>query len=270
VERSDAHALRQSDIIPVEPVTVVLSAKGWVRSAKGHDIDPKQLTYKAGDEFKDAAWGKNNQPAIFLDSIGRSYSMPVHDLPSARGHGEPLSGRLNLVSGAVFEAVLMGPADQLLLMASSAGYGFVARVADLYSKNRSGKAMVTLPVGARPLPPIPIDTPKSDRMAAITDQGRLLIFGIDRLPQMARGKGNKIIQMPAAHIKTGEDFLKIIVIVPNGCDLVVHAGKRYLNLKPGNQENFTGERGRRGKLLPRGFQKVDRVEIIEPKQKMLL
>ena len=270
VERSDAQALRQSDIIPVEPVTVVLSAKGWVRSAKGHDIDPEQLVYKAGDEFKDAAWGKNNQPVIFLDSLGRSYSMPVHDLPSARGHGEPLSGRLNLVSGAVFEAVLMGQDDQLLLMASSAGYGFVARVADLYSKNRSGKAMVTLPVGARPLPPMPIDTPESDRLAAITDQGRLLIFSIDRLPQMVRGKGNKIIQIPPAHIKTGEDFLKILVIVPNGCDLIVHAGKRYLNLKPGNQVDFTGERGRRGKLLPRGFQKVDRMEIIEPKQKMLL
>jgi len=270
VERSNAHALSQSDIIPVEPVTVVLSGKGWVRSAKGHDIDPEQLTYKAGDEFKDAAWGKSSQPAVFLDSLGRSYSMPVHELPSARGHGEPLSGRLNLISGAVFEAVIMGNDDQLLLMASSAGYGFVARLSDLYSKNRSGKAMVTLPSGATPLHPMPIDTPASDRLAAVTHQGRLLVFGIDRLPQMARGKGNKIIQIPTVNIKMGEDFLKILVIVPNGCDLIVHAGKRYLNLKPGNQVDFTGERGRRGKLLPRGFQKVARVEIIEPNQTMLL
>ncbi|OQY04927.1 MAG: DNA topoisomerase IV subunit A [Desulfobacteraceae bacterium 4572_123] len=270
VERINAQALSQSDIIPVEPVTVVLSAKGWVRSAKGHDIDPEQLNYKAGDEFKGAAWGRSNQPAVFLDSLGRSYSVPVHDLPSARGHGEPLSGRLNLVSGAVFEAVIMGDDEQLLLMASSAGYGFVARLSDLHSKNRSGKAMVKLPSGATPLHPMPVNNPESDYLAAVTHQGRMLIFAVDRLPQMARGKGNKIIQIPTAQIKTGEDFLKILTIVPHECDLIVHAGKRYLNLKPGNQVDFTGERGRRGKLLPRGFQKVDRIEVVEPKQKPLL
>ena len=270
VERSEAHALSQADIIPIEPVTVVLSAKGWIRSAKGHEIDPLQLIYKAGDRFQDAAWGKSSQTAAFIDSTGRCFSLPVHELPSARGHGEPLSGRLNLSPGAAFTSVLMGDDRTLLLIASDAGYGFVAQLSDLYSKNRGGKALLSLPQKARPLRPVRIGNLETDLLAAISNEGRMLVFNVDKLPKLARGKGNKIIQIPAARAKSREEFLKILVVVPAGAELVIHAGKRHLTLKPGNLADFMGERGRRGKMLPRGFQKVDHTEIIEPQQKTLL
>jgi len=172
VERKGAQALTPADIVPVEPVTVVLSSNGWVRAAKGHEVDTANLNYKSGDQFKAAARGHSNQLAVFLDSTGRSYSIPVHGLPSARGQGEPLTGRFNLAPNATFVSVLMGNPEQLLVLASDSGYGFVGKLSELYTKNRNGKVLLTLPPGSQPLAPVPVDKIDTDRLAAISNEGR--------------------------------------------------------------------------------------------------
>jgi topoisomerase IV subunit A len=266
VMRQAAQAFTRSELVPVEPVTVVLSAKGWIRAAKGHEVDATGLSYKSGDEFKAEARGRSNQPVVFLDSFGRSYCLPAHALPSARGQGEPLSGKLNPDPGATFEAVLMGEGDDQLLLASDAGYGFIARLSDLYTKNRAGKAVLTLGPGAQPLTPITVEKPHLNFMVAVTNEGRMLIFPMAQMPILTRGKGNKIINIPTARAKERKELLKIVKILPPESHLVIYAGKRHLTLKPGNMEQFIGERARRGRKLPRGFQTVDRVEVIEQKQ----
>ncbi|MDM8523810.1 DNA topoisomerase IV subunit A [Desulfococcaceae bacterium HSG8] len=262
VEREEAQALSQTDILPAEPVTVILSAKGWVRAAKGHEIDPVNMNYKAGDSFSMAALGRSNQYAVFLDSTGRSYSVPAHTLPSARGQGEPLSGRLNLSQGAVFETVLMGEPNKMMLLASDAGYGFVAKLSDMFTKNRAGKAVLTLPEGANPMMPLFLTEFDTDRLVAISNEGRMLIFPIRDMPKLAKGKGNKIISIPAARTKSREELLTRLAILPDSFHLTVHAGRRHMTLKNEDIDQYTGERGRRGKKLPRGFQKVDQVEVI--------
>ncbi len=262
VAREDAQALTQADIVPSEPVTVVLSMKDWIRAAKGHDIDPAGLNYKSGDGFKAAAKGRSNQLAVFLDATGRSYSLPAHSLPSARGQGEPLSGRLSPPKGAEFQTVLIGEPDQLLLVASDAGYGFVAKLSDMFTKNSKGKALLTLPPDAQPLVPVMFSGFDTDRLAAITNEGRMLIFPLKDLPTLARGKGNKIIAIPAARAASRQEFLTTLVIFPESdCRLIIHAGRRHMTLKPDDMDPYRGERGRRGKKLPRGFQKVDEVEV---------
>ncbi|MCP4682019.1 MAG: DNA topoisomerase IV subunit A [Desulfobacterales bacterium] len=270
VEREDAQALTEADLIPVEPVTVVISTNGWVRAAKGHDVDVTNLTYKAGDQFKAAARGRSNELAVFLDSTGRSYSLFAHSFPSARGHGEPLSGRLNFPPGAVVETVLMETPEQKLLIASDAGYGYISLMSDFFTKNRNGKALLSLPVGARPLKVQRINDQDKDFIASITNEGRMLIFPIRDLPQLSKGKGNKIINIPAKRAKAREEVVRHISILPIGCNLVLSAGKRTLTLKPGNLVDYRGERGRRGRKLPRGFQNVDKVEIEEPQQMSLM
>ncbi|MDT8287969.1 MAG: DNA gyrase subunit A, partial [Elusimicrobiales bacterium] len=260
VRRQAAQAITQEELQPVENITVVLSRSGWVRSAKGHDVDPGGLSYKAGDDFKASAYGRSNQPAVFLDSAGRSYSLPAHSLPSARGYGEPLTGRLNPATGETFETVLMGPDDQPYLLASDAGYGFLVALSELYSKNRSGKLVLTLTPGARPLPPLPVNDVETDRVVALGNTGRLLIFPLKDLPQLSRGKGNKIIQIPKARAREREEILAYLHILPAGRDLVVYSGKRHLTLKGASLEAFVGVRGRRGRLLPRGFRNVERME----------
>ncbi len=260
VERAAAQALDESVLVGAEPVTVVLSEKGWVRAAKGHEVDPLGLTYKAGDGYLARALGKSNQLAVFLDSSGRSYALPAHGMPSARGHGEPLTGRLNPPDGAVFSAVLMGADDDLYLLASDAGYGFVTRLADLQAKNKAGKAALNLPKGARVLPPQRVSDYKADRLAAVTNEGRLLLFPIGELPQMARGKGNKIIGIPAARAASREEFVAAMAVLAPGQALIVRAGKRHTVLKGTELDHYLGERGRRGAKLPRGFQKVDALE----------
>ena len=197
VERRDAQALTEADLTPTEPITVVLSANGWVRAAKGHEVDPNRLSYKTGDSFLVDARGKSNQPAVFIDSTGRSYAVPAHSLPSARGQGEPMSGRLNLPQGAALITVLMGNPEQPLLVASDAGYGFVTVLEELLTKNRSGKVLLSLPKAALPLPPIPLNDPQTDQLVVITNQGRMLIFPLSQLPRMAKGKGNQIDRDPA-------------------------------------------------------------------------
>ena len=245
---------------PAENVTIVLSQGGWVRSAKGHDIDPTSLSYKAGDKFKACAYGRSNQPVMFMDSAGRSYAVPAHTLPSARGLGEPLTGRFNPAPGEAFQPVLMGSDDQKYLVASDAGYGFLVALRELYSKNRSGKVVLTLPPGARPMPPLVVDDVEADRVVALSNAGRLLIFPLKDLPELARGKGNNIIQIPKAKAQAREEFLSYLYILPAGRDLVVYAGKRHLTLKGASLEAFVGVRGRRGRKLPRGFRNVDRME----------
>jgi topoisomerase-4 subunit A len=270
VARAEAQALSETDILPAEPMTVVLSVNGWVRAAKGHEVEPERLSYKAGDGFHSAALGRSNQLAVFLDSTGRTYALPVHSLPSARGQGEPLSGRLSLPAGAEFSAVLIEEPGQRLLLASDAGYGFVARMEDLFSRNRAGKAFLSLPKGARPLPPCRLTEKDGDLLAAVTSQGRMLVFAVDELPTLARGKGSKIVHIPAKKAAAREELLTHLAVFSPGSHLVVHAGRQHFTLKPGNIADFQGERGRRGRALPRGFQKVERLEVVVPQQLTLL
>ena len=265
VERGAAEALQETDLTPSEPVTVVLSEKGWVRVAKGHEIDPAGLNYKAGDGYLDAARLRSNQPVVFLDSAGRSYSLMAHSLPSARGQGEPLTGRLNPSSGATFAAVLEGDLDQWYLMASDAGYGFRAQFKELFSKNKAGKAVLSLPKGARVLRPMPIADTQRDRLAAISNEGRMLVFPVSDLPALSRGKGNKIIGIPPKRVAAREEFVVAVACIPEGGRLTAYSGKRYITLKAGDLDHYQGERGRRGNKLPRGFQKVDSIEVEAPK-----
>jgi topoisomerase-4 subunit A len=237
------------------------SEKGWIRAAKGHDIDPASLSYKSGDSYKMAVRGRSNQPTVILDSTGRAYTVPSHNLPSARGQGEPVTGRINPPSGATFEGMMMGAEDSLYLLASDAGYGFVAKLGDLQTKNRSGKAAITLPKGGRVLQPAPIGEVEGAWVAAVSNEGRLLVFPLADLPQLARGKGNKIIGIPGARVQSREEFVIAVQVLGESDSLVVYAGKRHISLKFSELEHYRGERGRRGNKLPRGFQKVDSMQV---------
>lgn len=261
VERAAAQTMQEADITPSEPVTVILSNMGWVRAAKGHDIDGASLSYKAGDAFKMTALGRSQQLAIFLDSTGRSYSLLANSLPSARGQGEPLTGRLNPPPGATFEAVLMGEEKQLLLLASDAGYGFITELNELYSKNRAGKALLNLPNNSRVLTPRVIKNPKSDWIAAVTTSGLLLVFSASELPILPRGKGNKMLSIPSAKVAKREEYVVDIAVLQKGDALVLCSGRRNFTLKPADLEHYKGERGRRGHKLPRGFQKIEKLMV---------
>jgi topoisomerase IV subunit A len=260
VERVAAEALAETDLTPSEAVTVVLSMMGWARSAKGHEIDPAGLNYRAGDGFFASTRLRSNQQAVFIDSNGRSYSLLAHTLPSARSQGEPLTGRLSPAAGATFCAVVGGDPQKEFLLASDAGYGFRVRLADMLAKNKSGKALLSLPKGAHVLAPVEIGDLKSDRVVAITNEGRMLVFPVSELPQLARGKGNKIISIPAKRAAVREEFVVALAVVSKEGCLTAYAGKRYITLKPSDLDSYQGERGRRGAKLPRGFQRVDWVE----------
>ncbi|MFV3373116.1 MULTISPECIES: DNA topoisomerase IV subunit A [Pseudomonas] len=264
VERAEAKALSENELMPTEPVTVVLSEKGWVRCAKGHDIDATGLSYKAGDGFKAAAAGRSNQFAVLIDSTGRSYSLPAHSLPSARGQGEPLTGRLTPPPGATFECVLLPDDDALYVVASDAGYGFVVKGEDLQAKNKAGKGLLSLPNGAKVMTPRPVADREQDWLAAVTTEGRLLVFKVSDLPQLGKGKGNKIIGVPGDRVASREEFVTDLAVIPEGATLVLQAGKRTLSLKGDDLEHYKGERGRRGSKLPRGFQRVDGLQVEVP------
>ena len=264
VERAEAKALSENELMPTEPVTVVLSEKGWVRCAKGHDIDATGLAYKAGDGFKGAAAGRSNQFAVFIDSTGRSYSLAAHSLPSARGQGEPLTGRLAPPPGATFDCVLLPEDDALYVVASDAGYGFVVKGEDLQAKNKAGKGLLSLPNGAKVMTPRAVVDREQDWLAAVTTEGRLLVFKVSDLPQLGKGKGNKIIGVPGDRVASREEFVTDLAVVGEGATLVLQAGKRTLSLKPEDLEHYKGERGRRGSKLPRGFQRVDGMAVERP------
>ncbi|MBY5968353.1 DNA topoisomerase IV subunit A [Halomonas denitrificans] len=263
VERGEAKALSEVELVGADPVTVVLSEKGWIRAAKGHDIDPAGLSYKAGDAFHLAARGKTNQPLVLLDDTGRAYTLPAHQLPSARGQGEPVTGKANVVAGAHMAGVMLAPGDSRYLLASDGGYGFVARLEDLTGKNRSGKAVLSLPKGCNVLPPVELPAAEELTVATVSNEGRLLLFPLEQLPEMSKGKGNKMLDIPGARAARREEFVRGLVVLAPGDTLVVHAGKRKLSLKNGELEYYRGERGRRGSKLPRGLQKVDRLERVE-------
>jgi len=266
VQREEAQAISEEQLAPVEPVTVILSANGWVRAAKGHEIDPCEAVYRPGDRYLDAARGRSNQPVVFLDSTGRTYSLSAHTLPSARGYGEPLTGRFVLPPGATFTDVIMAPAAQPLLMASDAGYGFITRFDDLVTRNTKGKALLSLPKGALPLWPIALENTSTHLLAAVTSEGRMLVFPLNKLPAIAKGKGNKIIQIPPKRARERTELLIHLIVVPEEGTLTIFAGKRFFKLTYGNLTQYVGERGRRGKKLPRGFQNVDRLESDAPDQ----
>ncbi len=260
VERAAAEALDETELAPSEPVTVVLSEKGWVRSAKGHEIDVAGLSYKAGDSYLDSARMRSNQQAVFIDSSGRSYALQAHTLPSARGQGEPLTGRLSPPSGAHFVSVLGGDPEQWFLMASDAGYGFRVQLRELIANKKGGKAALNVPKNSGVLVPAPIES-ESDRLVAITSDGRMLTFPVAELPALSRGKGNKIIGINSKKLATREEFVIAIACVPEGKSLKATSGKRHISFRQSDLEAYAGERGRRGSKLPRGFQKVDGVEV---------
>ncbi|OBP16354.1 DNA topoisomerase IV subunit A [Rheinheimera sp. SA_1] len=263
VSRGEAKALSEKELLPSEPVTVILSDKGWVRCAKGHDVDGNSLQYKAGDGYKSSASGRSNQYAAFIDSSGRSFAAEAHDLPSARGQGEPLTGRFTLVAGENFEHVLMADDSQQLLLASDAGYGFVASFADLLSRNKAGKTLLSLPTGAKVLTPLPIKHPETDQVVAISNEGRMLVFPIAELPKLSKGKGNKIISIPSARSASREEFVKLLAVVPAESGITLVAGKRKMTIKASDLAHYVGERGRRGNKLPRGLQRIDELLVGE-------
>ena len=265
VNREASLAYTEDDITTVDPITVVLSAKGWIRAAKGHDIDPESLSYKSGDNYKLAAKGKSNQSAVLLDSTGRSYSVPARTLPSARGQGEPLTGSISPPSGATFEGLMMGSGDDLYLLTTDAGYGFVARLSDMHANKKAGKNLITIPKGGQVMAPAKVDDAEDGLLISVSNDGRMLIFPISDLPVMARGKGNKIMNIPSAKLASREEFMMSAVVMKKTDALIIHAGKRYLKMKLADLEHYFGERARRGNKLPRGFQKVDAV-VVEVKE----
>lgn len=260
VSREEAKALDETALVSADPVTIVLSKQGWVRAAKGHDIDPEGLNYKSGDSFHLACKGKSNQQVVFVDSSGRSYSLPAHTLPSARGQGEPLTGRINPPSGAVFHGLVIAEEKRRFLMASDAGYGFVVDAKDMLASKKAGKALLTVPKGCEVLPPRSVPEGEALKVAVVTTEGRLLVFMLEQLPELSKGKGNKMIDIPTAKAAGREEFVRDLIVLQESASLTIYAGKRHLMLKAADLEHYQGERGRRGNKLPRGFQKVDRLE----------
>ena len=263
VEREEAKAISESEMTPAEPVTVILSEMGWVRCAKGHDIDPAGLSYKAGDKYLAHACGKSNQPVIFIDSTGRSYALDPLSLPSARSQGEPLTGKLTLPAGATIEQVIMEPEKQELLMASDAGYGFICKFEDLIARNKAGKALISLPENAKVLKPEKLSESAS-LLVSLTSAGRMLIFPVRDLPALSKGKGNKIISIPAANAKARSELLVKLFLISEQASLEFHSGKRKITLKPEDLQKFRAERGRKGSQLPRGLHSNVDIVVVEP------
>ncbi|MGP1928365.1 MAG: DNA topoisomerase IV subunit A [Arsenophonus sp. NC-WZS1-MAG3] len=260
-ERIEVKAIKEHNILPSEPVTIVLSIMGWVRSAKGHDIDPTNLSYKAGDGFRGAARGKTNQPVIFLDNTGRSYSLDPLNLPSARGYGEPITGKLALPPGAMIEYVLTAPKEQKYLLASNAGYGFICTTNDLVAKNKAGKALITLSNNAKILAPLEVNNEQQDLLLAVTKAGRMLIFPVIELSQLSKGRGNKIINIATAQSASEDDLLVWLIFLQPQSSITLYFSKRKLKLNPEDLQKYRAERGRKGSLLPRGLQSIERIEI---------
>ncbi|GAA0343805.1 DNA topoisomerase IV subunit A [Bowmanella denitrificans] len=267
IQRQEAKALSEKELVPSEAVTVVLSEKGWARCAKGHDVDAQGLSYKAGDQYLASARGRSNQQAVFLDSSGRTFACDAHTLPSARSQGEPLTGRFNIVGGENVEHVVMSNDDDQYLLASDAGYGFIGKFADMVSKNKAGKAYLSLPMAAKVLTPQRVRDVQSDWCLAISTEGRMLMFPLKDLPELGKGKGNKIISIPSAKAQAREEYVKVLAVVPQGAQVKILAGKRGMTLSAEDLSHFQGERGRRGHKLPRGLQRVDGIEVIAPEVK---
>ncbi|MFT4630844.1 MAG: topoisomerase-4 subunit A [Dinoroseobacter sp.] len=256
VAREAAKAIDQSELVPSEQITAVLSAQGWVRAAKGHEINPRDLSYKSGDSYLSSAKGKSNQALIALDSTGRTYALPSHKLPSARGQGEPLSSSLTPPTGASFKSVMMGPDTDQYVMLSDAGYGFICALEDMVTKNKKGKATLSVPKGANALPALTVNNLQQDFIAVVTTAGYLTIYPVTELPILSKGKGVKLINVPSKLLKARDEFVLGATTFRKGQHVLVHSGKRYLRLKGQDLESYSGERGKRGRKLPKGFQAV--------------
>ncbi|HIP93943.1 MAG TPA: DNA topoisomerase IV subunit A, partial [Leucothrix sp.] len=260
VAREASQVFDETAHIPSEPVTVVLSKMGWIRSAKGHDIDPSSLSYKQGDKYQDSVLGRSNQQVVLLDSTGRSYTLAAHTLPSARGQGDPLSGRFKPAEGASFQSVLMGKNEQLFLLASSFGYGFFCKFEDMLSRAKAGKATVSIgKAGAELVQPSQLVDIENDFVAAVSSEGYLLIVKASELPVLQKGKGNKIINIPPKRLKSGEEKVIAMLVLTAGSKLIIHAGKKHKTIQGAEILEYRGERGKRGKLLPNGYRKVSRL-----------
>lgn len=263
VEREQARAMDETELMPAEPVTVVLSKKGWVRAAKGHEVDPEGLSYKSGDAYLDHVQGRSNQPAVFLDSSGRAYALPAHTLPSARSQGEPLTKRLTPPEGARFLTVLAGEAQTRFVLASDSGYGFTVSLGEMFTRNRAGKAVLTLPHDSQVLPPVRVPPASDDaEVAVVSSNGNLLLFPLAELPEMARGKGNKLLGIPAQRVRERQEIVSGLTILPVGARLRVVAGKSAKVFKGEQLQPFRAARGKRGALLPRGLRSVGRLECV--------
>ncbi|MGY4674668.1 DNA topoisomerase IV subunit A [Ursidibacter arcticus] len=263
VERAEAKAIAESDLTPTEPVTIILSEKGWVRCAKGHDIDVQSVSYKAGDGYLAHAYGKSNQPVVFVDSTGRSYALEPTSLPSARSQGEPITSKISLPEGASVEYVLMAEDNRKLLMASDSGYGFICQFSYLVSRNKAGKAVISLTENAKVLPPQFIDDSEENLLVAMSSVGRMLVFPTSELPTLSKGKGNKIINISATAAKERTELLARLLVIRPTQSIVFVSGKRKITLKPSDIENYRGERARKGSQLVRGLNVNTEVEIIE-------
>lgn len=262
-----AQAFSEDDLAPAENVTVVFSDKGWVRSAKGHDIDPASLNYKEGDSHLVSIKGRSNKMVIFIDSTGRSYSLLANSLPSARGQGEPLTGKLSPPSDAKFVDAIMGEDNQNILLSSDAGYGFIGTIGDLLSKKKAGKASLSLPHKARVMRIVKVDDLSTQFVAVATNRGRLLVFPISELPILSKGKGNKLIQIPSEDIKNRMEFVVSICVLTEQQSLKVTAGKRHLTIKFQDLSNYISTRARRGNLLPKGYQNLSKIEAVSKPSK---
>ncbi|MGH8251394.1 MAG: DNA topoisomerase IV subunit A [Steroidobacteraceae bacterium] len=261
VEREAAQAIDETELVTSEPVTVVLSTLGWVRQARGHDVDPEQLSYKTGDAFQAAARGRSTQQAVFIDSTGRAYSLPAHGLPSARGQGEPLSGKLDPPEGATFAAVAIGePADRWLL-ACDAGHGFIAKLESLTGRNRAGKTVFRLPENAKVLPAAPVPAEEGALVVSVNDDGRMLAFPVADLPEMEKGRGNLIFGIPGKKSRTGEELMVAAVVARPNQSVVVHCGDRRMTMSWKDLQHHLGARGQRGAVLSRNYRKVTRLTI---------
>jgi topoisomerase-4 subunit A len=264
IERDIAQAIDPASMLPSEGITVILSKRGWVRAAKGMDIDAEALGYKPGDELLQAASGRSNELLVFIDSTGRAYTVPAHKLPSARGHGEPLSSQLSPPDGSQFCGMMFGKPDDYFLLSTSAGYGFVTRLGDLQSKNRKGKVVLKLSKGAEVLKPVAVSDIVHDWVALAGSAGHFLVYSIEELPVMARGKGVKLINIPTKKFEAGEEKMAAVMAFRDGQKLLVHAGKRYRRLKSAEMDDYWGARAQRGRLLPKGYRQVDKI-LIEKK-----
>ena len=263
VERAEAKAISESELTPTEDVTVILSEKGWVRCAKGHDIDVQALSYRAGDGYLAHVRGRSNQPVVFLDSTGRAYTLDANSLPSARSQGEPITGKISLPEGATVQHVLMANMDAQILMASDSGYGFICQFEDLVSRNKAGKAVISLTENAQVLAPQYIEANEDISLVAMSNVGRMLVFPITELPTLSKGKGNKIINISAAAAKTGTELLTRLLLIKPTSSLVFISGKRKITLKPSDIDNYRGERARKGSQLVRGLSTNATVEIVD-------
>lgn len=262
VARKEAQAIKETEILPTEAVTIILSTKGWVRAAKGHEIDPQTLSYKAGDEFLTKVIGRSNQAVIFFDSTGRAYSLPAHTLPSARSQGEPLTGRLNPPPGANFIGMMMlGEGEEHYVLASNAGFGFIVEVQELSGKNRAGKAVLSVPSYAKTLPPKLITSIDEQYLAVLSNIGHLLIFPLKDLPQLSKGKGNKLMNIANSKRESGEEYIADIAVLSANNALILTGGSKPYTLKPNDWQYYVGERARRGNLVPRNSRKATGLEV---------